>query len=1266
MKASKSLEPKRQKAFRNKYLAALFAVAALLISSVVSAQLDAAKYSQINGYGFKYKRHVQDSISIVPLSTSPHTPYRAGGIRYRASDSTLQLWTGYQWNSILTGVGNGVDTAYMVNDTILTIETPDEDYFLLVNKRSTDTLYRKAGQDSIFYRIAGVERSIKDSSGTAVTLSNQGTGYRWVKTADGQIKTVENTSTVKWDSAANSLSARVDTGEIATQYDLTQISGSSTFASLTDVTVSSPKNGQVAVYDSITSKWKNRNPVYFNVKDYGAIGDSTTDDRAAIMKARDAAYNGGGVLFFPAGKYRISDSILFQYPIRIQGVGKSGGLHNNQSGGVLEHNRLGPIQTSTEIIVTDGKNGFVFERQADETKAAPAVEMLTISSTATPGSCAPGAFIVIRGMIQGATVDNVTFYGGYNQINVESGYYQAITRCHFSAPQKNGIFTNNKIRTDTGDFTVTASIFSSGTFSTLADTTMAIRWESGGGMRIVNNKFDACEFDTSHAFRYDIYATNVLDPTSVFIIADNSIENYTISGIYLHGVVSPYVRIIQINNNEFTPVGSEGPAIDIDQMEDVNISQFAVRDWSGVHPGPAVKVTNTTKVTIGKGSVTNFSSDIDLTGSTNTHVDYIWGGDVAIGTRNTTNIAAVDATLYTTETILGRATTGQYGSGNLEVASQVPDQDGGDVGYISFSTTSNSSGHKRIGIIGAVTQGSTANERGGKLIFHTKADGSASMPERMSIDNVGAIWLNSGYSGGTITGTPAYTIGVTAAGKMVATTGSSQWTTAGSDIHFNTGNVGIGDATPDVKLDIETASTGSDGLIITNTSSGVAARPIVRLLNDASELGQFGMMSSTHATLPNFTLFEATKSLQFGVDAGVASGGTSVINFVTGGYSVAPSFIIKGTGVLNGSSLAGTGTRMVVADASGDMSTQAIPSAGATIYSGDGTLASDRTVSSGGFTTTWSGTNDNETSLSVVNNGTTNASAISGTANGATSVGVTGTSGSYIGVLGNSTTSTAIQGQSSSGVGVIGVSSTAAGIRAQINPASTNAIENAVTILRTTSAGAGANGIGAAIQYELETATSGTSQIAGSISFEWVDATNGTRTSRFRIKGVNSTADATLATFDGNGNATFGTTNSIVGTATNNNAVAGNIGEYVSSTIALGGAVSLATTTTANVTSISLTAGDWDVTGVVDYAMTSATATNFNHGVSVTSATLGGQDMYVQKPFAFAGSSAVFGDAVPVTRISLASTTTIYLVAQATFSGGSVDAYGTIRARRIR
>lgn len=148
------------------------------------------------------------------------------------------------------------------------------------------------------------------------------------------------------------------------------------------------------------------------------------------------------------------------------------------------------------------------------------------------------------------------------------------------------------------------------------------------------------------------------------------------------------------------------------------------------------------------------------------------------------------------------------------------------------------------------------------------------------------------------------------------------------------------------------------------------------------------------------------------------------------------------------------------------------------------------------------------------------------------------------------------------------------------------------------------------------------------------------------------------------------TAGQIPGTTTNGNATAGNIGEYISSSIASGSAVVLTSATPANVTSISLTGGDWDVWGTVGFvAAGSTTATIFEGGINSISATLPtppGAGAYTQ-----VGLSVGAGVTEPVfsvgsTRISLASTTTIYLVAQSTFAASTMSAFGFIGARRRR
>jgi hypothetical protein len=59
----------------------------------------------------------------------------------------------------------------------------------------------------------------------------------------------------------------------------------------------------------------------FNVKDYGALGNGTTDDLAALQAAVDAASAaGGGTVFLPKGVYRISDSLVLKTGVTLQGV----------------------------------------------------------------------------------------------------------------------------------------------------------------------------------------------------------------------------------------------------------------------------------------------------------------------------------------------------------------------------------------------------------------------------------------------------------------------------------------------------------------------------------------------------------------------------------------------------------------------------------------------------------------------------------------------------------------------------------------------------------------------------------------------------------------------------------------------------------------------------------------------------------------------------------------------------------------------------------
>lgn len=146
----------------------------------------------------------------------------------------------------------------------------------------------------------------------------------------------------------------------------------------------------------------------------------------------------------------------------------------------------------------------------------------------------------------------------------------------------------------------------------------------------------------------------------------------------------------------------------------------------------------------------------------------------------------------------------------------------------------------------------------------------------------------------------------------------------------------------------------------------------------------------------------------------------------------------------------------------------------------------------------------------------------------------------------------------------------------------------------------------------------------------------------------------------------------IVGTATNDDAVAGNAGENIESEVLSGSAVSLTTGTAANVTSISLTAGDWEVSGnVVFNPAATTTLTRVRLGLSATSATFetrpakgSDTDLNLQ-PGAFTTGGPQALTTGP-RRVSVASTTTFYLVGMAVFGVSTMGAYGYIHARRVR
>ncbi len=63
----------------------------------------------------------------------------------------------------------------------------------------------------------------------------------------------------------------------------------------------------------------------YNIENYGAVGDGSTDDTNAVVKAISDCIINGGVLYIPTGRFVIRSSLIFQTnsPFTIRGDGMS-------------------------------------------------------------------------------------------------------------------------------------------------------------------------------------------------------------------------------------------------------------------------------------------------------------------------------------------------------------------------------------------------------------------------------------------------------------------------------------------------------------------------------------------------------------------------------------------------------------------------------------------------------------------------------------------------------------------------------------------------------------------------------------------------------------------------------------------------------------------------------------------------------------------------------------------------------------------------------
>lgn len=155
---------------------------------------------------------------------------------------------------------------------------------------------------------------------------------------------------------------------------------------------------------------------------------------------------------------------------------------------------------------------------------------------------------------------------------------------------------------------------------------------------------------------------------------------------------------------------------------------------------------------------------------------------------------------------------------------------------------------------------------------------------------------------------------------------------------------------------------------------------------------------------------------------------------------------------------------------------------------------------------------------------------------------------------------------------------------------------------------------------------------------------------------------------------------SLTPSITNDNAPTGGVGEYQQASRIRTNNTGVTSTVTLNVLSapLSLTAGDWELSATVCLIPAATTSiTIVKYGIATTSATMPASNDVIGVPTSnqvigqYSTAATVPGAndmtfAMPSCRVSLAATTSIYLVANCTFSVSTLGIYGGITARRVR
>lgn len=384
---------------------------------------------------------------------------------------------------------------------------------------------------------------------------------------------------------------------------------------------------------------------WFNVLDYGAVGDGTTNDQSAINSAI-AALNTAtrGVLYFPGGYTFKTTGALTTITAAALVMGDGAGSFD----GAAAVSQITCTSSTAVLFTFTGKYATIRDLY------------LLSNSGGTPSA---GAAILTDSSYLEQKVDcfNLHIRGFYDAIDRKVGAQDVFKNILITAPVRYGIRIRNTVNGDAGDWSIIGCNF----YSDVYHATAAIRIESSGGGKIVNCKTNMAL--DNHHFTYGIDQANPGTATGILLVGNCSFENYATSAIRLRGT---NWNIASIHGCQFGDYGlSSAAAIDVASMTDVIVDACAF--LNGSSGAAAITLSSVTRYYIGAVVNNGYTAVLSATSST--------GIDMSAGASGGAPGDATYVTLSTNGTLTDERV--------LTAGSGISITDGGAGSTVTLATT---------------------------------------------------------------------------------------------------------------------------------------------------------------------------------------------------------------------------------------------------------------------------------------------------------------------------------------------------------------------------------------------------------------------------------------------------------------------------------------------------------------------------------------------------------------------------------------------------